>query len=222
MKYAILRDKRRRLQLAMAAVFIVVVAGGWRFPLLGFFVPACMLLGMGIATIRGRKWCDSFCPRGSFYDVLPVPSDRARRIPAFFKATSTRIAVMALLMGMMVFQLIRGWPDPGRMGMVFVVMLSATTLIGILLAFAAHKRTWCCVCPIGSLGNWIGGRKHPLLIDSSRCTECGMCRKVCPIDINPQSFRKAGIQVVADRDCLKCGLCVAVCPVKALAFGEPA
>lgn len=69
------------------------------------------------------------------------------------------------------------------------------------------------------MGNLVGRWKHPLRIDSDRCTECGACRKVCPMNIAPLAFKGNSIELVRDADCLKCGQCVAVCPTNALSLG---
>jgi NAD-dependent dihydropyrimidine dehydrogenase PreA subunit/nitroreductase len=50
-------------------------------------------------------------------------------------------------------------------------------------------------------------------IDTAKCTNCGLCTKVCPqyvIDLQTKSFTK-------DR-CLECCHCLAVCPEKAISF----
>jgi len=60
--------KRLAKQWAVTPLFLLILFGGWKYPFLGFFIPLCMLLGIGL--FRGRKWCDWYCPRGSFYDTL--------------------------------------------------------------------------------------------------------------------------------------------------------
>jgi polyferredoxin len=212
--------RRRGVQIVMAVAFLGIVIGGWRYPLLGYFIPLCMLLGVGLAVVRGRKWCDWACPRAGFLDGVVRPLSPERRIPRIFKSTGLRIIVMAILMGIMISQLIRLWPDPYKMGGFFVLMLSVTTVIGIMFGLFMHQRVWCCICPIGSMSNWVGKKKYPLTLASDLCVECGVCHDVCRIQINPGSFKTAGSDaMVADGDCLKCGLCVAACPKKALSLG---
>ncbi len=213
-------EKRRSLkQIFMAIIFLIVIIGGWRYPLLGYFIPLCMLLGMGIGLFRGRKWCDWYCPRGSFFDALIKPISPKKEIPRFFKSLPIRIGMMTFLMLMMTVQIIKRWPDPYKMGMFFVILLTVTTILGIILALFFHQRAWCCFCPIGSMTNWIGRTKYPLRIDSQICTECELCYKVCPIQVAPYKFKKIGPETIKDGDCLKCNLCVAACPKKALYLG---
>lgn len=217
-EYKVLAKKRNMQQIFMAGVFLIVLIGGWFYPLLGYFIPFCMLLGMGIGLFRGRKWCDWFCPRGSFFDTLIKPISPKKGIPRFFKGFPIRIGLLSFLMLMMAIQIIKRWPDLYKIGMFFVILLTITTILGIILASIFHQRTWCCFCPIGSMANWIGRRKYPLKIDSRLCTECKLCYKVCPVQAAPYTFRSEGIKPVNDGDCLKCNLCVRACPKKALSF----
>jgi len=208
--------KRRIRQFVMTIAFLIVLIGGWRYPLLGYFIPFCMLLGIGIGLVKGRKWCDWFCPRGSFCDVLLKPISPSRKIPQFFKGLPLRIGVLSFLMAMMTIQIINHWPDPYKIGMFFIILLTVTTIIGLILALIFHQRTWCYLCPIGSMANWVGRKRYPLRIDANRCPECKSCYEICPIQVAPFKFKENG--VVTDGDCLKCGLCVLDCPKKALSL----
>jgi len=217
-EYMIFEKKRKIKQFIMGVVFLFVLVGGWFYPLLGYFIPLCMLLGISIGLFKGRKWCDWFCPRGSFFDAFIKRVSPNKKIPFFFKGLPLRIGTLSFLMTMMLIQIIKRWPDPYKIGMFFVILLTITTVLGIFLAIVFHQRTWCYFCPIGSMANWIGKRKYPLKIDSQLCTECKLCYKVCPIQIAPFTFKKADVEIIKDSDCLKCNLCILACPKKALIF----
>jgi ferredoxin-type protein NapH len=214
--YAAGESKRKLKQFVSALVFAAVLSLGWIYPLLGYFIPLCMLLGMGIAFFKGRKWCDWACPRGSFYDVLIKPISAKREIPHFFKSEVFRIAALVLLMAVMGINLVLRWPDPYRIGRLFVTLLTTTTAIGVGLALFVHQRTWCSFCPIGSLAHWVGGSNNFFKIDSRKCVECKLCHKVCPIQLSPYKFKKESLEIIRESDCLACNLCVMVCPKKAL------
>ena len=215
-EYKVFQEKRKFKQYLMALVFIGILVVGWYYPLLGFFIPLCMLLGIGIGIFRGRKWCDWFCPRGSFYDALIKPISPKRDIPQFLKSMPFRLAILALLLAIMAVNLLVRWPSVNKIGMFFVIMLTVTTALGVILAIIFHPRTWCSFCPIGTLVNLVGKSKYPLKINSDLCVECKLCSKVCPIQIKPYKFKSEGIQIVRDGDCLKCHLCIYACPKKAL------
>lgn len=217
-EYKVLKKRRGIRQFIMAVAFLIILSGGWRYPLLGYFIPLCMLLGIGIGIFRGRKWCDWFCPRGSFFDVMIKPISPKREIPGFFKGLPLRIGMLSFLMFMMTLQILKRWPDPYKIGMFFVILLTVTTILGLILALIFHQRTWCCFCPIGSMANWVGRKRWLLKIDSKPCSECKLCYKVCPIQVVPYNFKGQGVQPVKDGDCLKCNLCVLACPAKTLNF----
>lgn len=122
-------------------------------------------------------------------------------------------------MSVMTIQIIKRWPDPYKIGMFFVILLTATTIAGIILALIFHQRTWCYLCPIGSMANWAGRWRYPLRLNSALCTECEICHKVCPVRAAPFRFKKTGAEIVRDGDCLKCGLCISACPKSALSLG---
>jgi len=217
-EYKIFEKKRKIKQFIMGTVFLFVLVGGWYYSILGYFIPLCMVLGIGIGLFKGRKWCDWFCPRGSFFNAFIKHISPNRKIPSFFKGLPLRIGMLSFLMFMMTIQIIKRWSNLYKIGMFFVVLLTFTTILGIILALIFHQRTWCCFCPIGSMANWIGRRRYPPKIDSKLCTECRVCNKVCPIQVAPFEFKKVEAEFVNDGDCLKCNLCVNACPKKALSF----
>jgi ferredoxin-type protein NapH len=207
--------KRRRLQWYTWFGLPLVVVGGWFYPLLGLLLFGCMAGALGIAAFRGRAWCDWMCPRGSFYDLFLDRLSRKRSIPAFFRSTATRITVIALLFVVLGVQIYFAWPNINGIGLAFVLVLTVTTSIGIFLGIVIHPRTWCHICPIGTIAGWFSKGKKPLLIDEA-CTSCRVCDKACPIQLAPSHDKEHG--VVFSSDCVKCGACVAACPSRALSF----
>ncbi|MCL6621347.1 MAG: 4Fe-4S binding protein [Syntrophobacterales bacterium] len=212
---------RRRKQALMGALFPVIVAAGWVFPLAGFFIPLCMVLGLGLAAFRGRTWCDWLCPRGSFEDAWLARLSRQTRIPEFFRRAPLRLAVLAFLMAMLTWQLLKRWPDPYAIGAFFVLLLTVTTGVAVVLGMIYQQRAWCYLCPIGTLAHWLGKNRRPLTLAAERCTACQLCTRGCPMQLQP-AVLKAAPRMPHGGDCLKCGLCVAACPRQALDFAEAA
>lgn len=208
--------KRRGIkQLVMGFVFLAVLVAGWIFPLLGYFIPACMLLGIGIASFQGRSWCNWLCPRGSFEDSLLSRLSRKRPIPRVFRGLPLRLGVMTLLMAILTIMIIRLWPDPVAIGGFFVLMLTVTTGIAVVLGIIYQQRVWCYVCPIGTMSSWVGKNRQPLELAEDKCVECGLCSKSCPMQLAPVTL-KAPTGMANRGDCLKCSLCVHHCPTAAL------
>ncbi len=207
---------RRAKQVIMGALFLALLAGGWFFPFVGYFIPLCMIAGTGIALFRGRKWCNWFCPRGSFADSWMAKVSPGSRVPDIFKGTGLRVGVMAFLMIMLTYRIGGLWPDLEAVGRFFVTLLTITTMAGVVLSMVFHQRTWCYICPIGSLSRWAGNDRHPLSLKADRCVACKVCGNPCPMQLAPYELKAGAMPGRAD--CLKCGLCIAVCPKDALRF----
>jgi ferredoxin-type protein NapH len=211
------RQSRFIKQAAFGTVFIALVVAGWFYSLIGYFIPLCMVAGVGLASVRGRTWCNWMCPRGSFADTYMKVISPGKDIPPALRKFPVRLGVIAFLMAMLTFQIVRLWPDPFAIGRFFVVLLTITTIIGIFLATFIHQRVWCSICPIGSLSSWAGVNRRPLQMDRDSCVSCGLCAKNCPMQLKPNAL-KDQLTMEFKGDCLKCELCVKGCPKQALKF----
>ena len=208
---------RRTKQYFAGASFMLFLVGGWFYPLIGFFIPTCMIAGVSLATMRGRKWCDWMCPRGSFADAYLKLISPQRTIPHSLRSLPVRIGILSFLMLMLGYQVIRLWPDPYAIGRFLMILLSVTTVIGVILTLFIHQRTWCYICPIGSLASLVGKNKEKLHMKGDACVVCNLCEKTCPMDLKPQEL-KVKKEMAFRGDCLKCGLCVKTCGKDALSY----
>jgi polyferredoxin len=77
----------------------------------------------------------------------------------------------------------------------------------------AVKRPFCrAVCPIGAVYSIFN--KVSLLrmkLDKPACTGCNVCRKVCPMDIEPHHGPN-------QLECIRCSECTLKCPKGGLKF----
>jgi Fe-S-cluster-containing hydrogenase component 2 len=56
-----------------------------------------------------------------------------------------------------------------------------------------------------------------VIVDQEKCTGCGTCEEVCPVEaINVESDKA----VVDEETCVDCGSCIEECPEKAISEGE--
>ena len=206
-------------QLITGTFFLALLAAGWFLPLLGYFIPVCMVLGIGVAAFRGRSWCNWLCPRGAFEDRLLSRLSRQRPIPAAFRRLPLRLGVMGLLLAVLTVMIIRLWPDPVAIGGFFVFMLTVTTVVAVVLGLIFQQRLWCYLCPIGTMSSLVGRNRRPLELEAERCVDCGLCSRTCPMQLAPATLKAP--QGMANRgDCLKCSLCVQHCPTAALHWQE--
>lgn len=205
----------RRRQPLLGLILLLILVGGWFYPPLGYFMIFCMVMAMGIGIIKGRHWCDWMCPRGSFWDSFLGRFSRNAKVPGIFRSLSFRLLWLGILMTMLTVNLIPVWGDFYLMGKPFVVILTVTTAVGLVLGLVYQPRIWCMFCPMGTMANWLGRGKMLLAVDAG-CIHCGACEEVCRMQINPGLYRETGF--VKHGDCLKCSYCVEKCPQKALGF----
>jgi len=209
---------RHRLQWLYASVTILVLALGWKFPILGYIVVAAMLGGLISGPIAGRWFCGNMCPRGGFLERVISTYSPGKTMPAWAKSAKVRVGVILFLFAMVG---INGSRDPGNWlhwGRVFWTICLVTTTAGVIMAYFWNARAWCAVCPMGTIQNWTGGGKYRLEMDPEHCKSCKKCEKACPmrLPIIQGKTKTAAPQVLFSKDCIRCGECEAACPAKTL------
>ncbi len=92
---------------------------------------------------------------------------------------------------------------------IFVVL----TVLGALI----FRRFWCRFCPTGSslaiVNRFRGFKWAPVLHinkDEEKCTKCGICKRVCPVQVTEIYDQKGG--KIATSMCMLCLRCVEMCP----------
>jgi ferredoxin-type protein NapH len=146
--------KNNLRKIILTIIFLIILIGGWFEPLLGFFVPVCMVAGIGSSFFYGKTWCSKACPRGGFYDLCSGCTCK-NRPNRFYSDDKFKLAVLCILMIAMSIGLYLNWPSVTNIGHFFVILLTVTTVIGVILGFFYNSRIWCYFCPIGSLSGWI-------------------------------------------------------------------
>jgi polyferredoxin len=192
-------------------IVIIVSIGGIFYPKLGYFLLVVFATLMIIAPFRGRWFCGNLCPRGSFVDFWLGPISRKVKIPSIFKSMWFRVPVFIILMGFMLFRIMQAEGVVDKVGMVFVTLCIMTTTASILFGVLFSPRAWCTFCPMGTMQRSMGGSKYQLQVDKERCIACGLCQKVCPMQLPVN-------EILEKPDCIKCARCVEACPKEALRF----
>ncbi|MCD4746671.1 MAG: 4Fe-4S binding protein [Bacteroidales bacterium] len=91
-------------------------------------------------------------------------------------------------------------------------------IIAIFLAFRfKDNRAFCkYVCPIPvsqKLTSYFAILKQK--VNNEKCTECGLCEKNCPMDIEILKYAKEGKRTLST-ECILCNTCIDICPTNAI------
>lgn len=202
--------------------------------ILGDYTLFIYLLGFigVIGVIFGRAFCGWACPVGFLQDIfgflfrnkkikkirLKPETEHKLRYSKYAVLIGTVVAVY--ITGTLAFTLIcpiggltATLPTliiyPGRYGFgrFFWVKIVGVILFFILIAIS--YRGWCkYFCPFGALISFFNKISiiH-LKVDKEECTKCGLCRKVCKMDIDLINDRRSP-------ECIECFRCVDACPNK--------
>ncbi len=104
---------------------------------------------------------------------------------------------------------------PDLRGLLGVLFTSKMIILGVfLVAFLFIKRPFCRVfCPIGAfLGLFNKISLLQFTVDGHTCTKCGLCKKVCPVDISIYEDPNSA-------ECIRCGDCISACKFGSIKVG---
>ena len=200
-----------------------------------FYVIGLLLL---FGLTLGRTICGWLCPFGLIQELLhKIPSPKLKKGRLTRALSWVKYVLLAVLaLGIPLYFAFRQTPLPAfckyvcpagtlegalalilhpnngalrdMLGPLFAGKL--TILILTLIACVFIYRPFCrFLCPLGALYSLM--TRLALVgvkLDRERCTDCGVCRAICPVDI-----RRVG-----DRECVACGKCIDRCPEAAIRF----
>jgi polyferredoxin len=97
--------------------------------------------------------------------------------------------------------------------MIYPLIFVALTVVGSF----AIRRVWCRFCPTGAslavVNRFRGFKWAPALHldkDEEKCTKCGICKRVCPVQVTDVYEQKGG--KIGTSMCMLCTRCVEMCP----------
>jgi polyferredoxin len=201
-------------------VLIAFLVVGLIYPQIGLIALICMLAPVLTAFFRGRLWCGKYCPRGSFSDKIISKVSLNKPMPKFLSSGWFRNTFLVFMLVIFSVQIVLAWGDYSLVGAVFVRMIIITTLITVFLGRYFGQRSWCRICPFGTISKYIAKlgnskrvAKH-ITFNKAKCVGCKICNKACPMEVDVLKYSNEG--KVSNGDCIKCNICVDKCPRKSL------
>ena len=181
-----------------------------------------------ILAIIGKKLiCGWACPFGALQELL-YDNCLTRKISHFkvpFIISNTIRSLLFITMIVLLFGIIGGkkgyviyhYVNPFNLfNFDFDRLSIIVTLVGVFIAGLFIYRPFCqFICPFGLI-SWLAERLSifHVKIDHSKCTKCGVCIDVCPLDAAKGFVEKKRMPA----DCFSCARCLNVCPVDAIHY----
>lgn len=195
-----------------------------------------LLLAFGV--ILGRAVCGWLCPFGLIQELIhKLPSPKLRLKKGFLYVKYVILVVFVFVLPVTVTNymgmgkpafcqficpagtLEGGIPLLGTheelrqtIGALFSLKMAIliVTIVGCVLIYRFFCRV---ACPLGAIYGLMNKISvcH-LEVDAQKCVDCGKCRKVCKMEVDP-------VKTPDSAECIRCGACAAACPADALKIG---
>jgi len=99
----------------------------------------------------------------------------------------------------------------------YITSLNLSVLILVTILSFAYRRFWCRICPLGGLTALFSSFSPfkrialtKLQKNESKCTKCGVCKRVCPTQAIQMYENREGD--VTESRCMLCMRCIEMCP----------
>ncbi|MBN1499449.1 MAG: 4Fe-4S binding protein [Spirochaetes bacterium] len=179
------------------------------------YLPA-KLLGPAVFS---RGFCGWACWTAMVLDFLPWKTPRNGRYKYLGIIRYIHFILSFILVAFLFFTL-SYFPDNGTIEV--LAWLSAGNVFyysaAVLLAYLFRDNRAFCkyLCPIPVLQK-ITARfsVFKIKIDLSKCIDCGLCERKCPMNIRLLEYSHAGKRILST-ECILCNICVEVCPKHAV------
>lgn len=217
-----LNRRRKIIQHFMLIPLFIFVDVGWYYPLVGIFIPIFFIFMLLLSFYKGRVSCGWFCPRGSLFETIVKKISLNYPRPPIFSQAKYRqyfFIIFCCLFLFLYFATVFEENELVYTGKFFVCYYVSITLLGILLGILFGARTYCLICPAGTIQSWFARDKIVLEVGED-CINCRRCEDVCGLSLikRERELIEIGKRIIKNKDCLKCYECLDKCPKHVLRF----
>ncbi len=139
-----------------SVLFVAAVAiTGFFWPLVGLVVPVMILVGLVTNLFGRRSFCAGLCPNGRSLSFAFSRITRNEALDKDFRSPMLRRALCAFALFCAVNLLVRSGGELALVGRAFWLVYTMSVGLSAVLAIAYKPRSWCAVCPMGTLQDTI-------------------------------------------------------------------
>ncbi|XMB86041.1 4Fe-4S binding protein [Mycoplasmatota bacterium WC44] len=109
---------------------------------------------------HGRLWCGYVCPRGNLYNRVGKDLRNRRQLSKKLKSNITRTIIVLCLFSMFGLAIYKNYNDLRAFSTSLYGIILLTTWIGLIMAYVFYPRSWCAICPVGSIIDVIEYKKR--------------------------------------------------------------
>lgn len=190
-----------------------------------------------VGGLLGRLVCGFLCPFGWVQELLHRIPSKKRSTKPLKKLTYVKYGILVVFVLLLPLVPINslGMGDPAfckyicpqgvlegaiplsivnpsiREGLGGLFLWKFSLLVAVLWLAVVYFRPFCkWICPLGAIYALFNRFSlYRLTLVEEKCTHCGRCAAICPMDCDPTKDANAP-------ECIRCGDCVAACPTGAI------